>query len=212
MMLVAHIDQISRNRQYISLENGDVLLLSRKDILFYQIREGEEISEEVFRDAREQMRRECLVRSGSLLQSRDYSRKRLGDKLREYGYPPQLVEETLDSLQEAHYLDDERLAQTYVLYHMGDRSRRRIRMDLEKQGISPDLIDAVFEKVQAEMPEESEDAEAQQMRLILRKRCFDAETANWKELQKIKASLYRKGYSAELIERVLRECREAGGQ
>lgn len=202
-MLVLHIDSISRNRQYVSLENGESLLLGLKDIYIFQIQEGREINEEILEQAREQMRRNCLARSGSILQNRDYSRKRLGDKLRGYGYPSGLVDETLDSLQDAGYLDDERLAQTYVRYHLEDRSLRRIRTDLERRGISSDVIDAAVEKVRDEMTGGFDTAEEEQIRRLLQKRHFDAETADWNEKQKAGAYLYRKGYSIQTIERIL---------
>lgn len=202
-MKISHIDSINRNRQYIGLENGDVLLLSRKDVILLQIREGEEISQEVWDQARNQMRKDCLARSGMILQSRDYSRKRLGDKLLGYGYPRQLVDEILDSLREAGYLNDARLAQNYVRCHLEDRSMRRIRMDLERQGISGNLIDAAFAAVRDEAPELFDDAEAGQIRELLRKRHFDCKGADWNEKQKTRAFLFRKGYSAETIEHVL---------
>ena len=77
--------------------------------------------------------KECLRKSGVLLAQRDYTCSRLREKLLSAGFGGEVVEQTLENLREAHYLDDERYARNFVQAHWEDRSRLRIRMDLESE-------------------------------------------------------------------------------
>ena len=85
--------------------------------------------------------KDCLRRSGILLAGRDYTCSRMREKLLSYGFAEDVVGKTLEDLQSAHYLDDVRFAENFVRAHREDRSRRRIRMDLEikaKQKVDAD--------------------------------------------------------------------------
>jgi hypothetical protein len=55
--------------------------------------------------------------------------KRLTEKLLERDYPEDLVQEAVQSLKEARYLDDRRFAEQYLSAHLSDRSIARIRQD-----------------------------------------------------------------------------------
>ena len=140
--------------------------------------------------------KDCLRKAGALLAQRDYTCMRLREKLLASGFEPEIVEETLESLREARYLDDRRFAYNYVQIHRKDRSRLRIRTDLENRGVPDDVIGEV-------MREESEEhgiqAEIRQILKLMRKRGFDPSSADWEERRKMQAYLYRKGYAASSV-------------
>ena len=129
----------------------------------------------------EQRRKECLRKSGTLLSQRDYTCMRLRDKLLAGGFEEEIVEMTLKDLKEAHYLDDERYARNFIQAHWEDRSRTRIRMDLENR------------------EERGNSAEIRQVLKLMQKRNFDPQSASWEEKGKMKGYLYRKGYSASSV-------------
>jgi regulatory protein len=145
---------------------------------------------------REERRKECLRKCGNLLAQRDYTCARLRDKLTGAGYEEDLVAEVLESLIEAHYLDDRRYAQSFVEAQWENRSKRRIRADLESRGVPSQIISEVLEEASSER---GNAAEIRQIRRLIEKRCFDPSTATWEERSKIQAFLYRKGYGSASV-------------
>ena len=87
-------------------------------------------------------KKDCLRRSGVLLAQRDYTCRRLKEKLLSAGFKEEIVEETLQDLKAARYLDDARYAENFVNAHREDRSRMRMRSDLENRGVPPEVIAA----------------------------------------------------------------------
>ena len=144
----------------------------------------------------EQRRKECLRKSGTLLSQRDYTCMRLRDKLLAGGFEEEIVEMTLKDLKEAHYLDDERYARNFIQAHWEDRSRTRIRMDLENRGVPYDIASRVLGE---ENEERGNSAEIRQVRKLMKKRNFDPQSSSWEEKGKMKDYLYRKGYSASSV-------------
>lgn len=137
--------------------------------------------------------KDCLRRSGILLAGSDYTCSRMREKLLSYGFAEDVVGKTLEDLQSAHYLDDVRFAENFVRAHREDRSRRRIRMDLESRGVPPEIISEVLDR---DREEHGGGAEIRQIRRLMEKRKFDPEDATWEERGRMQAFLYRKGYDA----------------
>ena len=144
----------------------------------------------------EQRRKECLRKCGVLLAQRDYTCSRLREKLLSGGFEEEVVESVLEELREANYLNDERYAQNYVQAHWEDRSRLRIRMDLESRGVPSEIISEV---IGAEIQERGSGAEIRQIIKLMRKRGFDPQNATWEEKNKMQAFLYRKGYGQSSV-------------
>ena len=90
--------------------------------------QGEDLSEETYGEILQSLYKACMQRCGILLGSRDYSEQRMREKLRDAGYPGSVVDNAVEKLRKAGYLDDRRFAQSYVRSHMRDRSRLRIRL------------------------------------------------------------------------------------
>ena len=93
---------------------------------------------------REQRGKECLRKSGALLAQRDYTCERLREKLLAGGFEEEIVETTLERLRKAGYLNDERYARNFIQTHWDDRSRLRIRMDLENRGVPSEIASRVI--------------------------------------------------------------------
>ena len=145
--------------------------------------------------------KECLRKSGVLLAQRDYTCSRLREKLLSAGFGGEVVEQTLENLREAHYLDDERYARNFVQAHWEDRSRLRIRMDLESRGVPPEIAAGVISE---ESEERGPEADIRQILGLMRKRGYDPLNATWEEKGKLQAFLYRKGYSQSSVRAAMR--------
>ncbi len=200
MIITSRIPK-GKTRCTIMTDGGESFTVSVRDARLYGLEEGAEISASVLSLIREQLRKEILHESGILLGGRDYTEKRLTEKLLERDYPEDLVQEAVQSLKEARYLDDRRFAEQYLSAHLSDRSIARIRQDLAQRGVDNKLID---EAVSACSVEEIQEEELAQIRQLLKKRHYDPESADYAEQQKTAAFLYRRGFDAGLIRKAMR--------
>ena len=139
-----------------------------------------------------------------LLERKDYSRKELSDKLIRDGYAEELVEKIIEYVDSYHYLDDSRVAGSYIRSRMGYKSKRELEYMLKQKGISEEEIDSAMEenyKNDDNIPQEEV-----AIRKFLQKFHIDEESVfelSFDEKQKIAAKLYRKGFSSEKIRKIL---------
>ena len=96
-----------------------------------------------------------------------------------------------------HYLDDARYARTFIRFHQGERSRKRLETDLLRRGVPGDVIADSMER-------EFSSDEKEQIRRLLEKKQFSADTADEKELRRMYGYLMRRGFRGADILSVLR--------
>ncbi len=200
-MLVTQIIGVSKSRYRIYLDGQFAFILYKGELRRFHIREEEELPTEIYQHIMTHiLPQRAKLRSMNLLQSRDYTRKQLEDKLRQGEYPPECIDEAVAYVESYGYIDDHRYAKNYIEYHMADRSRNRIETDLIKKGISKEIVRKSFEDL------EEMGVEQDEMRLVtelLKKKKYDANTATKQEQQKLYGFLYRKGFQPDIICRAL---------
>lgn len=202
-MLVTALTRISKTKTRVEIDYDKTLVLSDKDMAAYDIRENEEIPDAVWEELLAKLCREALIKSGTLLSDTDLSEEMLRRKLLRAGYPEEAAFQAAEKMKEAGYVNDRRTAENYIRYHLQDRSRLRIRMDLRERGIGQDVIDAAFAALEEETDDTPEENELEQIRRLLKKRGVDPHSADSKTLLKTMAFLVRKGYPAELVRKAL---------
>lgn len=141
-----------------------------------------------------------------LLSLRPHSEKELKKKLREKGFPPEVVEEALEKLRDLKYLDDKSFAPRWARNLAVNKlwGNKKIILSLREKGIDGALISFALEKARQEMSEE-EAIEALIKKKTARKKQNILEQ---KEKQKIFQSLLGRGFPAGLILRKLGEAKE----
>ena len=87
------------------------------------------------------------------------------------------------------------LQENYVNFKAGNKPRRQIELKLKQKGVDADIISRVCD----EFYEDNSDIELEQAKAFVEKKHIDIENADYKELQKVKAALYRKGFSMDII-------------
>lgn len=137
--------------------------------------------------------RECAL---YMLERFDRTEQEVRSKLKEKEYPREEIDKVLVFLKEYNFIDDAEYARKYIRVCSAKKSIRKMRFDLEKKGVAKELIAAALE-------EQPVDEEEQILRLLEKKgfppgTCMDAAA-----YQKLAGSLARKGYSYQLIRRVL---------
>ncbi len=198
-MQVTDIIRQSKTRVRITTDRGDAFALPLREWEAYGIADGDEIPEPVWQELVSSQRSTVLKKCGSLLTGTDYTGKGLLDKLIRAGYLQEVAEEAVGRMEEAHYVDDSRYASQYIRAHAGDRSRLKIRLDLQGRGLSKDVIEEALRNYEEESGEDAHLQELENVHKLLAKRHFDPETATPEERQKTCAYLAGKGYGSEII-------------
>jgi len=140
-----------------------------------------------------------------LLERKDYSRKELSDKLKKDGYTEEFVEKIIEYIDSYHYLDDVRVAGSYIRSRMGYKSKRELEYMLKQKGISEEEIDLAIEenyKNEDGIPQEEVAIYRQLQKYHVTEESL--QELSYEEKQKIAARLFRKGFEADKIKKVLR--------
>lgn len=200
-MIVTRIEEMSRSRSRIYLDENFAFVLYKGELRLYGVREGEELSEDAYQQIQnELLPKRATLRAMNLLQSRPYTESQIREKLAQGLYPQESIDLAIEYVKSYHYVDDRRFAEEYIENQQEKKSRRVIEMDLLRKGISKDMIEEAFlsQTERGNGPDEEELA-----RQWMKKRRFAVEDADYDERQKMAAFLYRKGISSETIRKVL---------
>ena len=139
-----------------------------------------------------------------LLERKDYSRKELVERLLKDGYEQHMVEQIILYVDSYHYLDDVRVAGSFIRGRKEYKSKKELEYLLKQKGISEDDISGAME-----LYYKNEDGVAQEEIAIskqLRKYKIEEEQLeemSYEEKQKIAAKLYRKGFDSAKIRKLL---------
>lgn len=157
----------SKQRSRICLDDGTGFILYRKEIYHYDLKEGQELSREIYQKIlQEIMIPRARKKAMHLLEQMDRSKAELSNRLKEAGYLPEAIENAISYVESFHYIDDERYARNYIRYHQEAKSRRRLNQDLKKKGISDEIIRLAME-------EENQTDPKDQIRKLLEQKHYD---------------------------------------
>ena len=200
-MRVTHIEELSGSRSRISIDGEFAFVLYKGELRLYHVTVGEELSQEDYRTIVEQvLPKRAKLRAMNLLKSREYTTKQLYDKLKSGDYPEKIIKEALAYVERFHYTDDLRYAVSYISGHETTRSRRRIEQDLLKKGIDRETLERAWQEWESQGGIQDEQSMIEE---LLRKRGYDPENTDRKEMQRMGAFLMRRGFSGESVRKAL---------
>lgn len=198
-MFIAYIQKKGRNKVKVTMDDGESFIISEKDWKVFGGEAGEEIEDALIEKLyREYLLPKAKYQALTLLKVRDRSRKELSMRLKAYGYPSSIISETLEYVDQYHYLDDERYARNYVNYKGGKKSRRELEYELSSKGI--DLHAAAEADQELILPDDRETILG-----ILVKRWGENPLPEQKEKMRMMGYLGRRGFHAEDILAVYRD-------
>lgn len=200
-MLIKEIKPVTKDKQKykVCLEGGADFILYRKELASYDLKEGMEVTEELYGEILEKtFIPRAKKRAMHLLEKMDRTEENLRSKLKENGYPAEAIDEAIAYVESYHYVDDDRYANTYVRQYQGKRSKSRIIRDLMQKGVDKEIIDKAIE-------EEYESSEEDMIRELLRKKGYDPEEndPDRKQREKMYRFLMGRGFKQADIIRVL---------
>lgn len=202
-MRVTSVTPVDKRKCKVFLEEGFAFVLYRGELEQYGIREGEELEEETYRRIlTETLMGRAKERSLYLLGACAKTESWMRRKLSQAGYPAEAVDYALDFLKEYRYIDDKAYAESFIRSAGRAKSRRQIIFDLQQKGVSKELITAALE----EYPMDEEEG----ARALVIKRMKGKTGISRQEKGRLAGYLGRKGYSFDVINRVLRDFEASG--
>ncbi|MCM1175047.1 MAG: recombination regulator RecX [Blautia sp.] len=200
-MTITEITEVNKARYRVTLDDGTHFVLYKGELHRFQLKQDGALSEEDYESIfHEILPKRAKLRCMNLLKTKDYTRKQLEDKLRQGGYPAEIVETAIACVESCGYVNDENYVRNFIECHLQTRSRKRIENDLQQKGIRRELISQAFDELSEDGLKMDETAVIQK---ILLKKNFCAGTATDKERQKMCGFLYRKGFQTDAISRAL---------
>lgn len=197
-MLITQISEVDKKRMMIHTEEGVTFVLYKGEIRRFDLKEGQELANEVY----EEIRTDILIkrarkRAMFLLEKMDRTESQLRNKLRQGFYGEDLIDDAVAYVKKYHYIDDNRYAQTYVRYQKERKSKRQIKMDLMQKGVDREMIEQAIEI------EYGAESEQELIMKWVEKRKYKIGNSDVKEKQKMYQFLMRKGFRSEDILHIL---------
>jgi len=150
-------------------------------------------------------------RSLKLLAVRDRSREEVRSRLRDAGFRPEVVVETIQWLAGLGYLEDRRFATRLATERLrGGWSERRVRMELQRKGIDREIGDEVLAEVVEHGEAARQGSEAVYITVVRRFGGGFSSDPRGTE-RRVAAFLARRGFDWEAIDTMVHRLRVEGG-
>ena len=130
----------------------------------------------------------------------DRTKEEIRMRLRRLELPESCIEGAVSYVEGYHYIDDEAYVRNYIGYRGFSKSRLKLRQELLKKGISPELFEQIWE--------ESAVSESDILRTQIKKRIRQKGPVTEENFQKNLAFFARKGFSIHDILEILKEYKE----
>ncbi|MEG2441438.1 MAG: regulatory protein RecX, partial [Acetivibrio sp.] len=146
-MTITGLEKGYRKQVRIYIDEEYVFSLYENEIKRYQLEKDLEIEEELY----QQILEETIFKRGkqkamNLLERMDYTEGELRSKLKQGGFPMEIIERVIAYIHSYHYLNDQRYVENYILYKKNSKSIRQMKMELKQKGVDPELIEEHFEE------------------------------------------------------------------
>lgn len=197
-MIITKIESVTKTKFKIYVEEQFAFTLYKGELSRFCLKEQGEITEEIIsRIKAEVLVKRAKLRAMHLLNEMTRTEAQLRQKLKQNGYPEDVIDGAVAYVKSFGYINDEAYIRNFVESRKGKKSRREIYALLGQKGLNQETVETVLD----EMYEEHSEQEA--IREILRKKHWDSEESDIKEKQKIYAYLVRKGFRYEDIRQVI---------
>lgn len=197
-MIVKAVVPVDKRKCKVFLEGDFAFVLYKSEAARFHIEEGNDLPAKTYEMIEEEiLLKRARDRALYLLQSQGRTQAEMIKKLKDDGYSQSVTERVLSFLQEYHFIDDNAYTENYIHVNKGRKSKRQITYELQQKGVDRDQI--------RQMLEENPVDEEETVRALLKKKTGGRSPEDKKEIQKLAAFLGRKGFSFEVISRVLRD-------
>ena len=190
--------QKNKSRVNIFVDDSFFCGLNKETAVIFGLKENKVVDEEKLKTAIfESEVKSAFEKSLDYLGRRMYSKKEIFDKLIQKGYTKEVIEKTIQKLEEYRYVDDNLFAKQFFATN-SKLSKRVLQGKLVQKGVPADVINDIM----GERTSETEyDLCLAQAKKYLKTKTVEEPS----EIQKMQASLARKGFDFDTIKKVCRE-------
>lgn len=197
-MTVTKIELYQKGKYKIYLNDEFAFVLYKGELKKYHLDVDKVLSEEQYQMILEEtLLKRAKLRAMHLLKDMDRSEKQLYDKLKDNGYPTEVIKAAIEYVKSYHYVDDREYARRYAEYRALEKSKMQISLDLVKKGISKEIVQEVLEDITFD--------ETNIIVKLVEKKCRNKDLSDINEKQKICRFLMAKGFTYDQIRDAL-EC------
>lgn len=193
--------QRREDRVNIYLDNKFAFGLSLELKYSYDLYIDKEIDKSFIEDVlKEEEARKAINAALNFLSYRQRSEKEVRNKLKEKGYEENYIERAISYCREQRYIDDEAFAISFVKdkINLNQFGSHRLERELKLKGIPDDIIESV-------LVEDKEDEYERALKIAQKKYSTYKDDDRNKIYRKLGGFLQRKGYSFEIVNKILKE-------
>lgn len=203
-MIITDLEPLTKTKVKVFIDEAFAFVLTKADLYSLGLLKGSFIEEDLYIYITDELLlKRAKLKALNLLKARDYTESGLRDKLKADGYPPFLIDKTIDYVKSYNYINDARFIENFCRLNKDTMSRQMLIFKLRQKGISSELINDYMSQLEI-------DSKPQILRLIQGKCGSDipAYLSDNKNRQKITAFLLRKGYSYSEIKEAVKAAEE----
>ena len=146
-MEIYRIEDYKKTKKLVYLcEDAPAFCLYNKEIKKYDLKEGEDLSDEIYEEIMEALKKRARERALYLLEDMARTENQIRKKLREGYYPDEAVDSAIEYCKDKHYIDDFDFAVRFIESRSGTLSKKMIMQKLYLKGISKELAEEAFEE------------------------------------------------------------------
>ena len=191
-MEIFRIEEYKKSRRLVYLEEeAPAFCLYTKEIRQFDLKEGEELSDETYEEILEILKKRARERALYLLDDMPRSANQIRKKLKEGYYPEEAIEFAVSYCEGKHYVDDLAYAMRYIEEKRDTLSKRMIERKLYERGIDKETMEKAFS--------ECEISETDTVKALIERKYSDIGDMDHEERQKIIRKLLAKGFSYDSI-------------
>ena len=141
----------------------------------------------------------AMEKAGFLLSAKNRSEKELRDALIESAFSEPCVDAVIEKLLSVGYLNDETYAKSFIAQREArGYGKNKIRMELRQKGIAEEIILNLLEG------DHGEDQQLASAMHLVEKAARGKNLKEYKDRQKVKAALVRRGFDFEMADEAIR--------
>ena len=187
-------DQKNKKRVNIFVDDAFFCGLHKEIVVIFGLKVGKNIDEKALKQAVfESEVKMAFEKAMDYLSLRMHTQKELFEKLLKKGYEKDIIEKAIEKLEEYHYIDDNLFARQFIEQNK-KYSKKMLENKLKAKGISTDIT-------KTNMTDRQETEELELCLFYASKYAKNKDVSSLNGVQKMYASLSRKGFSFETIKK-----------
>lgn len=203
-MQIESIEPISKDRSRIKLDTGEDFVLYKGELRLLKLKEQSLLPEETYNTIMTLvLPKRAKLRAMNLLKVRPYTEYELHKKLKDGGYPEDVLMNALEYVKSYGYINDKQYAIDFIKSQTERRSKKELILKLQMKGIEKSDIEYAMD---ATYGGESDDCfetsfnEEEVVLKTLKKKGVTGEES-YEEKQKLLAYFYRRGFDMDSVYR-----------